>query len=284
MTAYAREVIDSPSGNIVWELRSVNHRYLELHFKLPEEVRDLEYSLREAARAVVARGKVDCLLKLDHKTVSLANLEFSASAAQSVIAACNTIAKSLTNPSSISAMDVLKWPGVVITPEQDHIELSYNIKTGFVRALDKLVQARRSEGSQLMAVITLKLDKILQYVDELQQQIPHMTTQYTQKITARIAELQFNLDQNRFEQELVYLLQKSDIVEEIERLKIHAMALTDVCGAGGIAGRKLDFLLQEMNREANTIASKSIATVTSTIAVELKVLIDQIKEQVQNLE
>ena len=284
MTAYAREVIDSPSGNIVWELRSVNHRYLEMYFKLPEEVRDLEYFLREAGRKAIARGKVDCVLKLDHKSMPFSNLEISTTAAQSLITACNTIARSLTDPAPISPIDIIKWPGVIINSEQDQTELSASIKSGFSKALAKLVQARHNEGSQLIAVITLKLDCILQHIDYLQQQMPSITTQYTKRITDRISELQLNLDQNRFEQEFVYLLQKSDITEEVERLKIHALALKEVCSAGGTAGRKLDFLLQEMNREANTIASKSIATVTSTISVELKVLIDQIKEQVQNLE
>jgi len=284
MTAYAREVVTSPLGDVSWEVRSVNHRYLELYFKLPEEFRDLEYSLRELGRKTVARGKIDCVLKIDHKSTASPELELNMQAAHGLIAACNKISESLKNVAPISPLEIIKWPGVIITPEQNQVILSDCIKQCFIKVMDSMIQARKNEGSQLLGLIIVKLESIVQQINNLQQQMPIIVAQYRQKLIDKITDLNLSLDQNRFEQELVYLLQKSDITEEIDRLNIHAVELKHVCANGGTVGRKLDFLLQEMNREANTIASKSIANLTSTAAIELKVLIEQIKEQVQNLE
>lgn len=284
MTAYAREVLNSPIGNICWELRSVNHRYLEVYFKLPEEIRDLEHGLREAVRKTLVRGKLDCVVKLESKALASTELDLNQQVLNNISAACNKISQSLHNPAAISALDLLKWPGVINSVEQNQTELSAHIMQSFKQALSKLITARNNEGLQLQQIIQQKLELIDMQVANLQQQLPNIIEQYRQKLSSRIAELQLNLDQNRLEQELVYLLQKSDISEEIDRLKIHILDFKQVVKTGEAVGRKLDFILQEMNREANTMASKSISSLSSTIALELKVLIDQIKEQVQNLE
>jgi uncharacterized protein (TIGR00255 family) len=284
MTAYAQLITDSPWGNLCWEMRSVNNRYLELYFKLPEEVRELEYGLREIARQAIGRGKLECLLKLENKRLEEPEIKLNMHATRNIIAACNKISETLTNSATLSAIDILKWPGVIESNTAAQTELHLAIKKSFSEALNKLKDARQTEGSELAKIINTKLATMLQHIQQVQQQLPTILIQQKERLAAKIADMNLTLDENRLEQELVYILQKADIAEEIDRLLIHVAECKRVCATDNMVGRKLDFLLQEMNREANTLASKSVATLTSMVAIELKVLIEQIREQVQNLE
>lgn len=284
MTAYAQVTANGLWGNLVWEIRSVNHRYLEQFFKIPEEVRDLEFALREVARQSLARGKLDCCLKLtlidqDQQLIEL-NLPFI----QQLITASNQISNLIEKPAPVSPLELLRWPGAIVNIQTDKSELHKVIRQGFVQAIEKLKQARYNEGAALLNIINTKLDCIEQQVAIIREKLPEILVQLKANLISKIEGLNLTLDNNRLEQEYVYLLQKSDISEELERLAVHVNEFKRVLSNENAVGRKLDFLLQEMNREANTLASKSIASLTSLAAVELKVLIEQIREQVQNLE
>lgn len=284
MTGYAQELSQGSFGELVWELRSINHRYLELHFKLPEEVRDLEYSLREMARQKFGRGKIECLLKINSANTNNIDFNLNLPLIQTIITHANQIAAQVNNSAAISPIEVMRWPGVVQTNNTQQVEMVAAIKHTFLQGLQKLAQSRQSEGAQLAKLINNKLDVMVQQIQIVQEQMPEILEQQKTRLIAKINELNLSLDTNRLEQEFVYLLHKADVVEEVERLLIHIAECKRVVSTESTGGRKMDFLLQEMNREANTLASKSAATIMTTVAVELKVIIEQIREQVQNIE
>lgn len=284
MTAYAQEITNGPLGSITWELRSVNHRYLEFYFRLPEAARDLEYALREITRNNLARGKLDCSLKLDTDVLQTNTIEINEQVVHNLVAACNKIGQSTMNLAAISPLEILHWPGVIKTSAQDQEQLFILIKQSFNKALDKLKLARQQEGQQLGKIISDKLVMIMQIVKNLQDNLPEILAQQKQRLVTKLGDLKLSVDENRLEQEYVYLVHKSDVTEEIERLIIHSQEIEKVCNQGTVVGKKLDFLVQELNREANTLASKSVSSLSSSAAVELKILIEQIREQVQNIE
>ncbi len=284
MTGYAQELNQGSFGELVWELRSINHRYLELHFKLPEEVRDLEYSLRELVRQKFGRGKIECLLKLNSTHNDKIDFKLNLPLIQTIITHANQIAAQINNSAPISPLELMRWPGVVQANNAPQIELIEAIKQAFIQGMQKLAQSRQVEGAQLATLIHNKLDAMVQQIHIVQQQLPDILAQQKTRLIDKINELSLSLDANRLEQEFVYLLHKADVVEEMERLLIHIAECKRVVNTENTVGRKLDFLLQEMNREANTLASKSVTTIMSTVAVELKVIIEQIREQVQNIE
>ena len=283
MTAFARVESTGSYGTLSWELRSVNHRYLEPHLRLPESFRDLEGSVREALRQALARGKVECTLRLAEEG-SGKTLQIDRERAAQVVAAAEAVAALIQQPAALNPLEVLAWPGVLVADAADPQALNAAALALFERALDELKAGRAREGAALAALLEERLAAIIQEVDNLRGLIPQMLATQRQKILDRCSELQVELDPQRLEQELVMLAQKSDVAEELDRLSTHVREVRRVLKAGGAAGRRLDFLMQELNREANTLGSKAFDTRSTQAAVNLKVLIEQMREQVQNIE
>jgi uncharacterized protein (TIGR00255 family) len=284
MTAFSRIDSNLAWGSLTWELRSVNHRYLEPSFKLPENLRQLETALRDMLRKNLARGKIDCSLKLSLGTTENPNIVVNIKQAKAVIAATEAIKQLEPSITSNNELDILRWPGVVDETSVSRDSLLHDALASFDAALAELIESRQREGTQLQQFIMLRLDKMDTLVSEVKQLAPEILTLQRQKLTAKVSELVAELDQSRLEQELVLMAQKADVDEEMDRLGAHLSEVRRVVTKGGACGRRLDFLMQELNREANTLSSKSISQSTTQAAVEMKVLIEQMREQVQNIE
>ncbi|VXC67802.1 Protein YicC [Pseudomonas sp. 9AZ] len=283
MTAFARAEQASANGTLSWELRSVNHRYLEPHLRLPESFRDLEGAVREALRNGLSRGKVECTLRFSDDNVGKA-LQVDLERAAQLVAAAESVAGLIKQPAALNPLEVLGWPGVLVADAADPQALNQSALSLFTEALNELKNGREREGSELAKLLNERLDSILEQVVALRELVPQMLAGQRQKILDRCAEMQAELDPQRLEQELVILAQKSDVAEELDRLSTHVSEVRRVLKTGGQAGRRLDFLMQELNREANTLGSKAFDTRSTQAAVNLKVLIEQMREQVQNIE
>lgn len=283
MTAFARHSIECHWGTAAWEIRSVNHRYLETGFRMPETVRDLEATLRELTRKHLQRGKVDCTLQLNIAKQP-GEVAINQPLAEQYIAASEQLARLMTDPAKISPLDILRWPGVLSEPEIDREELKNTLLRLFEEALDQLVEGRRREGEKLGELVEQRLDGIAVQLATVRSRLPELLAAQRQKLVDRLQEVSAGLDQNRLEQELVLIAQRADVDEELDRLDTHLGEIRRVLQRQEPIGRRLDFLMQELNREANTLSSKSIATDTTNAAVELKVLIEQMREQIQNIE
>ncbi|MBP8202529.1 MAG: YicC family protein [Pseudomonas sp.] len=283
MTAFARAEQAGVNGTLSWELRSVNHRYLEPHLRLPEAFRDLEGAVREALRNGLSRGKVECTLRFSDDSTGKA-LQVDLTRAAQLIAAAESVASLIKQPAALNPLEVLGWPGVLVADAADPQALNQSALSLFNEALNELKNGRAREGAELAKLLNERLDSILEQITELRELVPQMLAGQRQKILERCAEMQAELDPQRLEQELVILAQKSDVAEELDRLSTHASEVRRVLKTGGQAGRRLDFLMQELNREANTLGSKAFDTRSTQAAVNLKVLIEQMREQVQNIE
>ncbi|MGE6792190.1 YicC/YloC family endoribonuclease [Pseudomonas guineae] len=283
MTAFARAEQAGANGTLSWELRSVNHRYLEPHLRLPEAFRDLEGAVREALRNGLSRGKVECTLRFSDDNAGKA-LQIDLERAAQLVAAAESIAGLIKQPAALNPLEVLGWPGVLVADAADPQALNKTALALFTQALDELKQGRLREGAELAKLLNERLDSIAAEVVALRELVPQMLAAQRQKILDRCAEMQADLDPQRLEQELVMLAQKSDVAEELDRLVTHVSEVRRVLKSGGAAGRRLDFLMQELNREANTLGSKAFDTRSTQAAVNLKVLIEQMREQVQNIE
>ena len=283
MTAFARAEQAGANGTLSWELRSVNHRYLEPHLRLPEAFRDLEGAVREALRNGLSRGKVECTLRFSDDNAGKA-LQVDLERAAQLVAAAESIASLIKQPAALNPLEVLGWPGVLVADAADPQALNKTALALFTQALDELKQGRLREGAELAKLLNERLDSIAAEVVALRELVPQMLAAQRQKILDRCAEMQADLDPQRLEQELVMLAQKSDVAEELDRLVTHVSEVRRVLKSGGAAGRRLDFLMQELNREANTLGSKAFDTRSTQAAVNLKVLIEQMREQVQNIE
>lgn len=283
MTAFARAEQAGTNGTLSWELRSVNHRYLEPHLRLPENFRDLEGAVREALRNGLSRGKVECTLRFAEDSAGKP-LQVDRERAAQLVAAAESVASLIKQPAPLNPLEVLSWPGVLVADGADPQTLNKAALNLFKQALDELKQSRSREGIELAKLLNERLDSIDDEVAALRELVPQMLATQRQKILDRSAELQAELDPQRLEQELVMLAQKSDVAEELDRLSTHVSEVRRVLKSGGAAGRRLDFLMQELNREANTLGSKAFDTRSTQAAVNLKVLIEQMREQVQNIE
>ena len=283
MTAFARAEQAGANGTLSWELRSVNHRYLEPHLRLPEAFRDLEGAVREALRNGLSRGKVECTLRFSDDNAGKA-LQVDLERAAQLVAAAESVAGLIKQPAALNPLEVLGWPGVLVADAADPQALNQSALSLFTEALNELKNGREREGSELAKLLNERLDSILEQVVALRELVPQMLAGQRQKILDRCAEMQAELDPQRLEQELVILAQKSDVAEELDRLSTHVSEVRRVLKTGGQAGRRLDFLMQELNREANTLGSKAFDTRSTQAAVNLKVLIEQMREQVQNIE
>lgn len=282
MTAFARQESQGDWGVAVWEIRSVNHRYLEINIRLPDTLTALEVVVRESVKAQLQRGKIE--INLRYKPSSHVYLSVNKELAQQFIAACQDIKKlapELTYPSSV---DVLRWPGVLITQELTVDILQPPLLTAFELAMKNLIKMRSREGEALEAYIEQRLNNIKTNIAKVNEYLPKIISGQREKLLGRLHEFKNNLDSARLEQEILLFSQKIDVAEELSRLHTHTVEMHRTLQEGGALGRRLDFLLQELNREANTLAAKSASAEITTIAVDLKVLIEQMREQVQNIE
>jgi uncharacterized protein (TIGR00255 family) len=284
MTAFARCDRNTEWGTLSWEVRSVNHRYLEPSFRMPEEIRAIEARLRERLAKRSARGKVECNLRFQAGSEGQTSLNVNAELARQVVDASREIDHMLYNPSAVSAMDVLRWPGVLDSGRADWAALREQALQLFDEALDELVSTREREGARLREMILERLEGMRRHVAEVREQIPTIIATQRKKIIERLGELDVKLDESRLEQEAALLVNKMDVDEEMDRLGTHIDEVRRNLDADKPVGRRLDFLMQEMNREANTLGSKSIAIDTTRASVDLKVLIEQMREQIQNIE
>jgi len=284
MTAFARQEAKSLSGSMVWEIRSVNHRYLELQFKLPETLRQIEPSLRDIIRKNLARGKVECTLRLQTDSNSDHTLSINENLAKEVINAGMALQYQIDNVAPINVLDILRWPGVLKEPDPNKGLLIQESLALFGQALKDLNESRAREGDELQVFIQQRLSNIEDITDAVRTSMPEILAPQRHKLQDKLADLVSDLDSDRIEQELVLLANKIDVDEELDRLVTHIGEVKRVLKAGGTCGRRLDFLMQELNREANTLSSKSIVSDSTQAAVELKVLIEQMREQIQNIE
>ena len=283
MTAFSSRDVILPIGVVHWELRSVNHRYLELSFKLPEILRDLEFHLRDVLRGHLTRGRIDCFLKLELKQEKVElNIDFRL--IEQLLGAGQKIADRFSLTPSVNLFDILKWPSVVQTSEIDLSELKKSLLESFKLALTDLMDAREREGEKLKKCIQERLLKIESKINKIGGRLPEVQKGIRTKLYEKLIELKVPHNKNRFEEEIVYLMQKMDVAEELDRLKMHLTESQRILMEEKIMGRRLDFLMQELNREANTLVSKVPDGTAIQDAVELKVLIEEIREQVQNLE
>ena len=283
MTAFARLEVKKDWGDAVWEIRSVNQRYLENFFRLPEQFRGLENTLREKLRQSLTRGKIECSLRIETKKQTNAELNLNKELANQVIKSLQWI-KTQAGEGEINLADVLRYPGVVEAQEQDLDVISQDLLTAFDDLLTDFIAMRGREGEKLNDIIQQRLDAIAVEADKVRSQMPAVLQWQRERLLQRFEDAQVNLDPQRVEQEMILLAQRVDVAEELDRLQMHVKETTNILKRGGAVGRKLDFMMQELNRESNTLASKSINADITASAVELKVLIEQMREQTQNLE
>jgi uncharacterized protein (TIGR00255 family) len=283
MTAFARVQVDQSWGSCVWELRSVNHRYLENAFKLPEKFRVLEPKLREALRAKLARGKIEASLyfKANESEQPLLLNRDRVSALLTVADEVKTIAGA---SNGLSVQQIMNWSGVLESAELDIESIGQAVLRAFDNAIKQLIEARASEGQRLEAMINERLGQVDQLAKQVRERMPVILAEHQKRIETKLAELQVEVDRERLVQEIVLIAQKVDVAEELDRLCAHTDEVRATLQKTEPCGRRLDFLMQELNREANTLGSKSMAIDTSNNAVDLKVLIEQMREQVQNIE
>jgi uncharacterized protein (TIGR00255 family) len=284
MTAFARSERTEDWGTAYWELRSVNNRYLDVSPRLPEEMRAIESAVRERVRGRLSRGKVDCTLRLSLDTESDASLELNLNLARRVADATREIDALLHDPARVSAIDVLRWPGVVQTRSPDIDTLGKAVLELLDEALGGLVTTREREGQHITGLLTQRCDEIQAIVGNVRERLPEVLEACRQRLRDRLAEFAEQLNEERLEQEMAMVAQKTDVAEELDRLDAHVKEVQRVVDKEQPAGRRLDFLMQELNREANTLGSKSIDTETTRASVDLKVLIEQMREQIQNVE
>ena len=284
MTGFARAEATGPWGSLNCELRSVNHRFLESQFRLPEDLRGCEPELRQALAREVKRGKVDCSVHLRAAEGAARTLDIDEAALGRIVARVRDVAKTLPERHTIDVLEVLRWPGVIREAEVDTEGLKAALRELFATATRELVAARSREGERLRELIGQRCAALEALVAQVRARLPEVHARVRGRLEERLAELQGQVDKDRVEQEIVMLLQRLDVAEELDRLTGHIDETRRIITGGEPAGRRLDFLMQEFNREANTLSSKSQDLDTTRLAVDMKVLIEQMREQVQNVE
>lgn len=284
MTAFARHEAQTELGTLSWEIRSVNHRYLELGFRLEESFRPLEMAMRKRISDTLSRGKVEVALRYKAPEQQQDDIQINEPLARKVIDQYQQLAGISQNPAALDLMKVLQWPGVIQTESLDQQALSQRVMQTLDKALSDLLATREREGQALQAMIEQRCAQINAIADQVRKVMPDILENQRQKLRERVEDMQVNLEPERLEQEMVLLAQKSDVAEELDRLQSHVKEVEHVLQRDEPIGRRLDFLMQELNREANTLGSKSIDTGTTRFSVDLKVLIEQMREQIQNIE
>jgi uncharacterized protein (TIGR00255 family) len=285
MTGFARRESTGSWGTLVCELRSVNHRFLEAGFRLPDELRAAEGELRTRLARQVRRGKIDCTLSYRRSQGAGGALEIDGEALERLLRALQVVTRAgLPESFPVNALDVLRWPGVLREDGSGGEQLLAVAYAVFESTLEDLVAARAREGARLRELLEQRCTALEALVADVRARLPEMQAHVRARLETRVAELTTSVDPERLEQELALLLQRLDVDEELERLSGHIAEVRRVIGASEPAGRRLDFLMQELNREANTLSSKSQDLETTRSAVDMKVIIEQMREQVQNAE
>lgn len=284
MTAFARKQASGEWGSAIWELRTVNHRYLDIYFKIPDNFRELELSWREILAKSLSRGKIECFLRFQMTAKTDSHVIINTPLVKALLQGSNEIAQITGQATQLRPYDILRWPGVVEIPEVDLNEVHAVITHLLNDAVTSIVEIRKREGKGLKTIIEQRLQAILQQIKKARSFQNQVVVNNKAKLIKRFEELKLHLDGNRLEQELVLLVQKVDIAEELDRLDTHVKEVFRLLQQHEVIGRRLDFLMQELNREANTLGAKSVEPEITSVAVELKVLIEQIREQVQNIE
>ncbi|MGH1470398.1 MAG: YicC/YloC family endoribonuclease [Cellvibrionaceae bacterium] len=285
MTGFSRLESTHTWGTLSWEIRSVNHRYLEPTFRLPDIFRAIEPILRQRLRKKLQRGKVEMSLHLNRETEVTSELAIDEELLNKISHAIRKINASVDQAAPTNAIDILKWPGVVNSETIDTEDLHNHALALFDDSLKQLIDHRAREGKELSSMIEQRLTAVLSEVQKVRKHLPELLAAQRLKFTDKLDALDIdNINQDRLEQELVIHAQKADVAEELDRLEAHVLEVQHTLQQKGPIGRRLDFLMQEFNREANTLSSKSIAGETTQAAVELKILIEQMREQIQNIE
>ncbi|WP_300426317.1 YicC/YloC family endoribonuclease [uncultured Thalassolituus sp.] len=283
MTAFARQNADTEQGRFTWEIRSVNSRYLELHFRLPDDFRDLEPILRDTLKKRLNRGKVEVFLRF-HAANAAQGLSVNAALVEALNQAADQVHAIIGPGNALDALRILEWPGVLEGAAIDTKAIQTSALTAFGAALSELITAREREGESLAALIQQRCEECQALSIRADSLMPEAIAAQREHLQKKLDELLDNPDTERLEQEIVLLAQKADIAEETDRLRTHIDEVQAILSRDEPIGRRLDFMMQELNREANTLSSKAIRTDLTRIAVDLKVLIEQMREQVQNIE
>ncbi|NVJ60576.1 MAG: YicC family protein [Gammaproteobacteria bacterium] len=284
MTAFARQPIKADWGNAHWEIRSVNQRFLETNFRLPEAFRSMEFALRDKLRKQLQRGKLDISLRIDYSPTEADAISINEKLAQQLVTAHQQLQAVAKVDQPLVVTDLMRWPGLIQTTELDTSKVEKELLAAFDEAIVALLTMRQREGDAMVSIIEARLSSISEQVKIVRECLPEIIQWQRDRIENRFKEAKVELDPERLEQEMVMLAQKIDVEEELDRLDTHVKEVGRLLKKGGSIGRRLDFLMQELNREANTLGSKSISPKTTAASVEIKVLIEQMREQIQNIE
>ena len=282
MTGSASKLVNSQLANINIDISSVNGRYLEIYLKLPDNLRHLDSKLRALCQEKLTRGKLDCYIT--YALNAQASLNIDANQLEALSEALNQVEKTIPNACNLNPMEILQYPGILKQPANIQDLIDEQVLENFAKALDSLVKTRESEGEKLKLALQVRLDLIEKQADLIEVQLANLTKIEREKILKKIEDLKIEIDPQRIEQEVAIIAQKADVEEEYDRLRAHIKEVRSIIDKGGICGKRLDFMMQEFNRESNTLASKASNLDITRIAVELKVLIEQMREQVQNIE
>lgn len=284
MTGYACAVRDLPQGTFNLELRSVNHRYLDLQFRLPDELKPLEAGLREALSGRLSRGKIECRINLAAPAAGEKPLQLNQDLLQQLRRLNHEVQAAIPESRDLSVADVLRWPGIFGSETLPLEELREVCHALLEQAFGEFSASRGREGEKLKVLLLERVARMEQLVEQVKPRIPQLIAAYEEKLGARLREAMVSGDEERIRQELVLFAGKIDVDEELSRLTAHFSELKRILAKGGAAGKRLDFMMQELNREANTLGSKSVDLEVSQVSMELKVLTEQMREQIQNIE
>ncbi|HET8831349.1 MAG TPA: YicC/YloC family endoribonuclease [Casimicrobiaceae bacterium] len=284
MTGFASASAEMPGISLAVELRSVNHRYLDVTIKVPDELRSLETVLRERLASAQKRGKVECRVALLRTVGAAGGIAINTERVQQLATAAASVVRAIPGTAPLSAADVLRWPGVIVDATISPEMLAEQVDSLVQHALSELTSARAREGAKLRAVLEARCTDIETQVARVTPRIPALHAAYMEKLGGRLREAGLEPNDDRLKQELALFATRIDVAEEVARLTTHVAEIRRVLAQGGPVGKRLDFLAQELHREANTLGSKSVDAELSHVSLELKVLIEQMREQVQNLE
>ncbi len=284
MTGFARQVAEFPLGTLTCEIRAVNHRYLDVQFRLPDELRPKETELRQRVAALIGRGKVDCSLHFRRSPAAAGGLPLNHELAATLAGRAAELAELLPGAGRPDPLDLLRWPGVIEEPPVDVEPLAEAAGELLDRTLANLRSMRASEGERIADMLSARLEDVLRIAAGVRERMPVVLEHVARRQRERLARLDVEADPGRLETELAIISQKLDVDEELDRLESHVSEIRQALASDEPVGRRLDFLMQELNREANTLGSKSADGDTTRAAVDLKVLIEQMREQVQNVE
>ncbi len=284
MTAFSRQQLEHEWGSLTWEIRSVNHRYLEPSVRLPENFRRLENPIRRQLRDKLYRGKIECQLRVRTVEANQIDWQLNLDLISQLTKANLEINNNIGGDYKLSSLDILKWPGVISDQPIDEEIFNKEAMGLFEKALDDLIVVREREGASLRDAILKRIASIQRIIDSIQAKMPSIILKQKENLLSKLEDIKAEFEPTRLEQEITLLAQKADVDEELDRLNSHLQEAKRVLDSDGQIGRRLDFLMQELNREANTLSSKSIVVETTQSAVELKVLIEQMREQIQNIE